>query len=154
MAELSVTVYGGVAGDGEGGEIGGNRILVEDRDRAFFCDFGTRFKMEGRYYEEFLKPRISTLGLRDPLVMELLPPIDGVYRDDLIPPGSDLRDYRTHSAYRRIDHLDGVLVSHAHVDHIGSLGFLRNDVPVYTGLSSAIIGKAMQDIRGGGPDSE
>ena len=34
--------------------------------------------------------------------------------------------------YRTLDHVDGVLLSHAHVDHTGSVSFLRPDIPLYT----------------------
>lgn len=47
MARL--TFYGGV------GQIGGNKILLEEGDSALFFDFGISFA--GRYYEEFLNPR-------------------------------------------------------------------------------------------------
>lgn len=42
-----------------------------------------------------------------------------------------------------------MLLSHAHQDHNGYLGHLRADVPVYTGLMTALIGKGMQDLGGG-----
>ncbi len=155
MPALTITVYGGAAGpDAETGEIGGNKILVEYGGRAWFLDFGTRFGQRGRYFDEFLNPR-TAVGLRDFLRMGLVPPIEGIYRPDLAlhEPGLWER-YRSQPHYRRLDHLDGVLLSHAHQDHNGCLGFLRSDVPVYTGLMTALIGKAMQDIAGGGPDAQ
>ncbi len=153
--ELTITVYGGAAGDGEAGEVGGNRILVETPDRAWFCDFGMRFKLAGHFYEEFLKPRGSSLGLRDFLRMGLLPPLEGIYRGDLWAHEPDLWDrYRDHPHHRRIERLDGVLVSHGHLDHTGNIGFLRSDIPVYTGLVTATTGKAMEDTKGIGPENE
>jgi ribonuclease J len=155
MSDLTVTVYGGAPGDGQDGEIGGNRILVETPDRAWFCDFGTRFKLAGRFYEEFLKPRASALGIRDFLRMGLLPPLEGIYRDDLWAHEPDLWDrYRDHPHHRRIERLDGVLVSHGHLDHTGSIGFLKSDIPIYTGLVTATTGKAMEDTKGIGPENE
>jgi ribonuclease J len=155
MSALQITVYGGAAGEGADGEIGGNRILVEWDDRAWFLDFGLRFKAHGRYYEEFLKPRGGTLGLRDYLRMDLLPPLEGLYREDLQTHEPDLWErYRDHPAYARLDHVDGVLVSHAHLDHNGCIGFLRPEIPVFTGLTTAITGKAMQDLRGIGAENE
>lgn len=155
MTGLRITVYGGAAGDDPDGEIGGNRILVETPERAWFCDFGTRFKLAGRYYEEFLKPRASTLGIRDFLRMGLLPPLEGIYREDLWAHESDLwHQYRDHPQHRRVDRLDGVLVSHGHLDHTGSIGFLRSDIPIYTGLVTATTGKAMEDTKGIGPENE
>lgn len=155
-SDLAVTVYGGAAGDRDTGEIGGNRILLEWDEHRWFLDFGLRFKSHGRFYEEFLKPRGSSCGLRDYLRMGLLPPVEGLYRDDLWCHEPDLWDrYRgAHPQHRRLDGVDGVCVSHAHLDHNGCLGFLRSDVPVYTGLTTAVIAKAMQDIKGSGPENE
>lgn len=170
MAVLSIKVFGGAAGyappkkDKDGsttparepeGEIGGNRILLEWDDRRWFLDFGTRFKETGRFFEEFLKPRGAALGLRDYLRMGLLPPLEGLYRTDLAEHEPDLWErYRGHPHHARIDGVDGVLLSHGHVDHSGCLGFLREDVPVYTGLTTALIGKTIQDPRPTGPDAE
>ncbi len=151
---IALTVYGGAAGDSGSGEIGGNKILVELDERTYFLDFGTRFSVAGKYFEEFLKPRSAT-GLRDFLRMGLLPPLEGIYRDDLAAHEPGLWErYRGHPHYRRLDRLDGVLLSHAHVDHNGALGFLRPEIPVYTGLMTSVIGKGIQDTRPTGPESE
>jgi ribonuclease J len=153
---LTLTLFGGTPGrDAATGEIGGNKILLEWEGRAYFLDFGTNFTVTGRFFEEYLRPRASALGLRDFLRMGLLPPLEGIYRDDLWAHEPDLwHRYRSHPHHRRVEHLDGVLLSHAHVDHSGCLGFLRPEIPVYTGLMTATIGKGMQDCRPGGPDAE
>lgn len=147
---FQLTVYGGAAGrDDATGEIGGNKILLETQGRAFFLDFGLSFGRMGQFFDEFLKPR-GAVGLRDHLRMGLLPPLEGIYRDDLAQHEPDLWErYRAHPRYRSIEHLDGVLLSHAHQDHNGNIGFLRADVPVYTGLMTALIGKGMQDLESG-----
>ena len=143
---VRITVYGGAAGgDAATGEIGGNKILVETGERAWFLDFGMGFGRAGRFFDDFLQPRAA--GLRDYLRMGLLPPLEGVYRDDLAAHEPDLWGrYRSHPLYRRLDHVDGVLLSHAHQDHNGYLGFLKPEVPVFTGLMTELIGKAMQDL--------
>lgn len=147
---LTVTVYGGVAGDAESGEIGGNKILVETGEHAWLLDFGMGFGRAGRFFDEFLQPR-AAVGLRDYLRMELIPPIEGIYREDLVAHEPDLWDrYRSHPHYHRLEQLDGVLLSHAHQDHNGYVGFLRPDVALYTGLMTALIGKGMQDLGGTG----
>jgi ribonuclease J len=149
-AGLSITVYGGAPG-----EIGGNRILVEWPARRWLLDFGMRFGPTGRFFEEFVQPRGATLGLRDYLRMGLIPPLEGLYRGDLSAhdPGLWAR-YRGHPRYRTVDRVDGVLLSHGHVDHVGSMGFLREDIPVYTGLTTALIGKCLQDPKPTGVDGE
>jgi ribonuclease J len=75
---IQITCYGGV------GQIGGNKILLEDAATAgrLFFDFGTSFSDWGQYYEEYLKPR-GGAGITDLLEMELLPPLAGLYRSDL-----------------------------------------------------------------------
>lgn len=129
----SLTFYGGV------GEIGGNKFLLRDGTHAFLLDFGTPFALQKRYYEEYLRPRSGT-GLLDFLEMGLLPPIRGIYRPDLETPG--LWDRFPH---REVDHLDGVLLSHAHLDHSGYISFLRGDIPIYASALTAFVAKAMQD---------
>jgi ribonuclease J len=155
MTDVTITVYGGVGGrDEDTGEIGGNKILLETGTRTWFLDFGTRFSVMGRYFDEFLAPR-AAVGLRDFLRMGLIPPVEGLYRPDLFAHEPEIWErYRSHPQYRRLDHLDGVLLSHAHQDHNGCLGFLRQDLAVYTGLMTALIGKGMQDIAGGGPEAQ
>jgi ribonuclease J len=149
MSELQITLYGGA------GEIGGNRILLEWDDAGWLLDFGTRFGITGKYFEEFVKPRTAALGLRDYLRMELLPPLEGLYRDDLWAHEPDLWSrYRDRPDCRRVENIRGVLLSHAHMDHNGCLGFLRQDIPVYTGLTTAIIGKCLQDPKPTGADGE
>ena len=78
---VSLTFYGGI------NEIGGNKILLEDGGRRLFLDFGFPYKRHKEFYEEYLKPR-GGAGLLDPLSIGLLPPLEGIYRADLEPPGS------------------------------------------------------------------
>ncbi len=151
---IAITCYGGV------GTIGGNKILLEDAatpsagsGRLFF-DFGTSFKVREKYFEEYLNPRPGA-GLLDLLEMEyadefqnyghLLPPLEGIYRPDLLPAGDVWERYREHPNYRALEGIDGVLVSHAHVDHTGYISFLREEIPIYASAMSAFIAKAMQD---------
>ncbi len=135
MARL--TFYGGIR------EIGGNKILLEDGERSLFLDFGFPYQRYKLFYEEYLKPR-SGAGLLDPLAMGLLPPLEGIYRDDLASAGLWQR-FRQARAYRQLKPVDGVLLSHAHLDHSGHISFLKNDIPVYSTAATAFIAKAIQD---------
>ena len=92
MARL--TFYGGV------NEIGGNKILLEEGGRRLFLDFGFPYKRHKLFYEEYLKPR-SGAGLLDPMAMGLLPPLEGIYREDLETPGLWER-FRDNSLYRKL----------------------------------------------------
>ena len=132
-----LTFYGGVD------EIGGNKILVEDGERRLFLDFGFPYKGYKLFYEEYLKPR-SGAGLLDPLAMGLLPPLEELYRHDLSTPGV-WQQFSHHPLYRKLGHVDGVLLSHAHLDHSGYISFLREEIPVYSTALTAFIAKAMQD---------
>ena len=135
MANL--TFYGGI------NEIGGNKILLEDTPGRLLLDFGFPYKRHKLFYEEYLKPR-SGAGLLDPLAMGLLPPLEGLYRSDLEPTGIWPR-FQGSPLYRKLDQVDGVLLSHAHLDHSGYISFLREDIPIYATAATAFIAKAMQD---------
>ncbi|HHF58898.1 MAG TPA: MBL fold metallo-hydrolase, partial [Thermoplasmatales archaeon] len=74
---VKLTFYGGV------GEIGGNKILLEDGDCRIFLDFGVSFSRRSKYFEEFLPPRTAN-GIGDFLATNLIPDIRGVYREDLL----------------------------------------------------------------------
>ncbi len=75
---VSITCYGGV------NEIGGNKIIVQDGDTCFSFDLGTSFGRRYDYFEEYLKPR-PRMGLLDLMYTVLLPPLEGIYRQDLLP---------------------------------------------------------------------
>ena len=138
---VKLTFYGGVQ------QIGGNKILLEDGEARVFLDFGTSFDDRGRFYEEYLQPR-STFGLLDPLTMGLLPPLRGLYRDDMDQTIQHLWEHLEGApGYRdlRDDKVHGVLLSHAHLDHTGYLSFLNPDTPVYASALTAFVAKAIQD---------
>ncbi|MDH7517100.1 MAG: MBL fold metallo-hydrolase [Candidatus Thermoplasmatota archaeon] len=133
---VKLTFYGGVK------EIGGNKVLLEDRDTNIFIDFGLSFSRRGKYFEEFLTPRTAN-GIGDFLTMKLLPDIRGVYREDLL----------EHYGRKAEDPLiDSVLLSHAHADHANYISFLHKDIPVYCGetcksILEAVAEQSQRDIE-------
>lgn len=132
---VKLTCFDGV------GCIGGNKILLEDGDAKLFFDFGRNFGAEGQFYEEFIQPK-TLAGIYEPIQMGFLPPFRDLYRDDMV---SELCDPWLGIGADNIGEVSGVLVSHAHVDHIGSLHHLRSDIPVYCSPMTAAVSRALQD---------
>ena len=133
MAESSagLTFYGGV------GEIGGNKILVEDKDTRIMLDFGMSYADRRRF---FIDPLLSPGDERDLLEFGILPNIKGIYEFEESAPS-----------------IDAVFLSHAHGDHWGYISFLKREVPIYCGETCAHILKSISatkvrhfesDIRG------
>jgi ribonuclease J len=58
----SLTLYRGV------NEIGGNKILLEDKDTRVFLDFGKSFSHRAKFFEEYINPRVEN-GIEDFLTM-------------------------------------------------------------------------------------
>ncbi|MCL5102806.1 MAG: exonuclease [Armatimonadetes bacterium] len=132
---VRITCYDGV------GCIGGNKILLEDGDRRLFFDFGRNFGAEGAFYEEFVQPKTIS-GLYEHVQMGFLPPFRDLYRRDMVPEMCDPWDGID---ALKAGEVGGVLVSHAHVDHIGSLHYLRTDIPIYCSSMTAAVSRALQD---------
>lgn len=134
----SIDFFGGVD------EIGGNKIRVEGKNESFFFDFGMAFSKANDYLSEFLQPRKAN-GILDFVALGLLPCIKGIYRED----------YLKHVglSYPKEPSVDGVLISHSHVDHVAYVHHLREDIPIYLSNESYLILKALEDT-GAAPFSE
>lgn len=161
----TLTFYGGVGG------IGGNQILLEDRGTRVFLDFGVSFSKLGTFYDEFMRPR-SGGGLRDLLMMGLVPKLDGIYREDflhlkeaeelLAKLGIDDRSYwvselKSYGEVLKRDGkpwLNGVLLTHAHLDHCQYISMLDPRVPVYCSKTTKAILEAMTEMGRGTFENE
>ena len=117
----TLTFYGGVD------EIGGNKILLQDRGTRVFFDFGMSFAMKKQFYSPpFLSPK-SEKSLQE---LGILPKISGVYKFDRSPP-----------------EVDAFFISHGHLDHSAYLSFIKREIPVYCGETTRTILKALSDVR-------
>jgi ribonuclease J len=120
---IKLTFYGGV------GEIGGNKILLEDRDTRVWFDFGESFTSGADYFIEWLQPR-GVAGAKDYFEFDLLPKIPGLYsRDALRFTGLKYKEPR----------FDALFISHPHWDHLAHIEFVDESIPVYISK----IGKAI-----------
>ena len=119
--ETTLTFYGGV------NEIGGNKILLKDRDTKVFFDFGMSFAMKKQYYSPpFLSPK-SEKSLQE---LGILPKLEGIYRFDEKEPD-----------------IDAIFISHAHLDHVAYLSFVKREIPVYCGETTKTILQTLGEIR-------
>lgn len=123
-----ITAYGGV------NEIGGNRLLVET-DVRVFLDFGTSYKVLGRYFHEYLKPR-KVSGLKDYFRMGLAPDLPGLYRDDLLVQMGRKAELPT---------VDAIVLSHPHLDHAGLFPLVKGEIPIMMAPASKAILKTLED---------
>jgi len=94
---LVIDIYGGY------GEIGGNCVLIRDRDRRIVIDNGIRFNILKKYY----RGRVQPLGVNELRSIGAIPPLS-VFED-----------------------VDAIYISHFHLDHLGLLGSLPHGVRVY-----------------------
>ncbi|MFA5406745.1 MAG: MBL fold metallo-hydrolase [Candidatus Nanoarchaeia archaeon] len=132
---VKLSFYGGVR------EIGGNKILLEDKGTKIFLDFGMNFGDYADYFTEFM-PMRKCNSIKDLTTLGLLPDLKGLYR----------RDYCKHMGVdcKEDNSVDGVLISHSHIDHIGFVHFLRKDIPVYVSPESKAVMELFDTAGAGG----
>jgi len=113
---MNITIYGGI------NKIGGNKILLEDKGTGIFLDFGMNFEEHQDFFTEYMPPRKCNC-INDFVYLGLLPNLNGIYR----------RDYCKHMGFdcKGENSVDGILISHAHMDHLGYVHFLRKDIPIH-----------------------
>ncbi len=130
---LSVTVYGGAD------QIGGNKILLEDRDTRVFLDFGEPFGLKDDFFVDWLQPRDKRTGLKDYFHFDLMPKIRGLYGPDQLE-DTDLR-------YSEPE-FDAVFISHMHFDHVMHIKFVDDKIPVHLGSAAERIRQSWEATGG------
>jgi ribonuclease J len=124
-----LTFYGGV------NEIGGNKILVEDKKTKLFFDFGQSFTFGADYFTGWLAPR-GINGLGDYFAFDLLPRISGLYSKEQLA-STDL-------SYAE-PQINAVFLSHAHFDHITHIQFLDPEIPIHLGVGTKLLMESMEE---------
>jgi len=135
--------------------IGGTKLLFEagtspDATRLLF-DFGLNYTTMGAYFEEFLTPRIPA-GLTDYLTTGLLPKLN-LYRSDLT---ALLQDMQPDLAKQLTNPgpIAACFITHAHVDHTGSISFLNESIPLYATPVTAAMLRAVEETQSAtGPEN-
>ena len=127
----SITFYGGV------NEIGGNKFLLESGGTRIFLDFGKSYKREDEFFEF---PLLQPSNVDDFFKISVIPELEGLYRyhqyravyNDTGPIGvTPIEEKRR---------FDAILLTHAHMDHYGHVGLIRDDIPIYSSeISKKII---------------
>lgn len=135
---VSLTFYGGVK------EIGGNKILLEDKGTRIFLDFGMGFTRRAKFFEEFLTPRTAA-GIKDFLATGLIPDVKGIYREDLL---------KHMGRPAEAPEIQGVLLSHAHADHANYISFLHEKIPIFCGETCKRILDAVEESSSRDIESE
>jgi ribonuclease J len=126
---VKLTFYGGV------NEIGGNKILLQDKKTRIFFDFGQSFDFGGGFFTDRLCPRAIN-GLGDYFEFNMLPKLKGLYS-------------KRHLQFTNVPYVDqrfdAVFLSHAHFDHVTHICFLDPKIPIYLGAGTKLFLESMEE---------
>lgn len=81
-----------------------------------FLDFGKNFEQERKFYDE---PYLSPREEKHLLSLGILPGIKGIYKKNM-----------------EKANIDGVIVSHPHLDHMDYIRYIKDHIPIYCGIEA------------------
>ena len=117
----SLAFYGGV------NEIGGNKILLQDRGTKIFLDFGLSFALKSNIirclsFRLEVKKSLQELGI--------LPKLKGFYKFD-----------------EKTPEVNAAFLFHGHLDHSAYISFINREIPVYCWKATKITLQTLSQIR-------
>jgi len=121
--------------------IGGNKIALTRDGEGLFLDFGVNMKRR-RAYEVSYRVFAIANKMFYHLYSEILPRIRGIYRADLIELDERVKEMLADQPELSIQ---ATLISHAHMDHYGAMGFLSDEIAVAVSNSMKIMIEAMAE---------
>jgi len=124
--------------------IGGTVITLESAGHRLVFDFGLGYSPGEAVLDGQVKTRRSSL-VRDYLRLQMIPPLDGIYCRATLGPSSPL-PAAENSAWQT-----AVLISHLHLDHMGAMGLVHPQIPVYLTRDSYRLYLALAEIGEGVP---
>lgn len=148
-----LTFYGGIS------TIGGNCVILEEDGHRIMLDNGMCFSLENDFYKDFLSARKNN-DMRDYLRLGLVPHIDGIYGkevlddvciDEIESEGcllfeSNLQSYEAYIQEHKAPFIEGVILSHAHLDHLRNILFMDPEIPVFCSQISYDLIKIISEL--------
>ena len=119
--------------------VGGNKIALIAGGESILLDFGVNMRKRREYVLGYRALTIAN-RLYYYLYSEILPRVSGIYREDLLEV-----DERVKALLDRGERLEASLcvISHAHLDHYGSIGFLSRNIGIAISNSMKTIMEAV-----------
>jgi ribonuclease J len=139
--------YGGV------GSIGGNKIaLIAGNDKGVLLDFGYSFKIASDYLDDFMKLRNHSI-LNDAFKLGELPVskgnLAGLYFEDIYNHEALNISEEFGAIGGQPTHIRDLLISHAHVDHIGNISNLHESIRLICSKMTYEMLKFLEETQSG-----
>ena len=99
-------------------EIGGSCVEVRTASNRILIDFG--IPLVSRDHQPFDANLLKGKTIQDLRAQNILPDIKGLYRDEK-------------------KEIDGILISHSHLDHYGFLQYVNPEIPIYLSQGAGIL---------------